>query len=92
MSKKKPRMSKRTYTKIAMTWILRVSLICILLSYVLAFMGREQIAEVLSSKIVEVVLGAFFIYCAKSYFETNAEEKIKLQREELGLNTDDTEM
>ena len=89
MAKKKPRTNKRTTTKTALKWILGVSLVCILMSYVLAFMGRDQIAESLSSEIVKVILGAFTIYCLKSFFETKEEEKIKLQRDELGL--DDTE-
>ena len=84
----KRRTNKRTFTKIAVKWILITSMVAIILSYVLAFMGREQIAETLSIEIVKVILGTILIYCLKSYFETKAEETVKLQREEMKLEDD----
>jgi len=45
------------------------SVIWVYLSYVLAFLGREQIAENLSEKIVIQIIGVTLIYCVKSLFE-----------------------
>lgn len=60
--------------------IMYVALIDLQLSYILAFMGREQIAETLSSDICNVVIGTILGYLAKSFFETREEERIKLER------------
>ena len=65
-----------TFTKIAVTVILGVSLVDLQLSYILAFMGREQIAETLSTTIVEIV-GVMLGYFLKSLFETFFEEREK---------------
>lgn len=45
------------------------SVIWVYLSYLLAFLGREQIAENLSEKIVIQIIGVTLIYCVKSLFE-----------------------
>ena len=66
-----------TFTKIAVTVILGVSLVDLQLSYILAFMGREQIAETLSTTIVEMVVGVMLGYFLKSLFETFFEEREK---------------
>ena len=66
-----------TFTKIAVTAILGVSLVDLQLSYILAFMGREQIAETLSTTIVEMVVGVMLGYFMKSLFETFFEEREK---------------
>lgn len=87
MAKKKK--SKRTFTKLAVKWILICSMIAMFLSYILAFMGRDQIAESLSIEVVKIVVGTVLIYCLKSYFETKEEEIIKFRREKLGLNNED---
>ena len=66
-----------TFTKIAVTVILGVSLVDLQLSYILAFMGREQIAEALSTTIVEMVVGVILGYFLNSLFETFFEEREK---------------
>lgn len=74
----------RTFTKRAVKAILFIALLDLQLSYLLAFLGREQIAENLSSDITKVVIGTILGYLAKSFFETREEEKVRLeeQREE----------
>lgn len=74
---KKYKMWLMTFTKIAVTVILGVSLVDLQLSYILAFMGREQIAETLSTTIVEMVVGVMLGYFLKSLFETFFEEREK---------------
>ena len=66
-----------TFTKIAVTAILGVSLVDLQLSYILAFMGKDQIAETLSATIVEMVVGVMLGYFLKALFETFFEEREK---------------
>ena len=74
---KKIRVWLTTFTKVAVTAILVTSLIDLQLSYILAFMGREQIAEQLSSRIVEMVIGVMLGYFLKALFETFFEKREK---------------
>lgn len=66
-----------TFTKISVTLILIVSLIDLQLSYILAFLGREQIAESLSSNIAITIIGVMLGYFLKSLFETFFEKREK---------------
>lgn len=74
----------RTFTKRAVKVILFMALLDLQLSYLLAFLGREQIAENLSSDITKVIIGTILGYLAKSFFETREEEKVRLQEQEWG--------
>lgn len=65
----------QTFTKKAVTIILIVSLVDLQLSYVLAFMGKEQIAESLSSEIATVIIGVMVGYFMKALFETFFEKR-----------------
>lgn len=78
-----------TFTKKWVSIILIFSCIWITLSYVLAFMGKEYIAESLSSTVAQVIIATMIPYLCKSYFETFAEERNKLKEKELELNTSD---
>ena len=72
-----------TFTKRAVTFILVVSLVDLQFSYVLAFMGKEQIAESLSSTIAEVIVGVMMGYFLKALFETFFEKReIRLNKKE----------
>lgn len=77
------RFDKRTFTKRAVRAILFIALFDLQLTYLLAFLGREQIAETLSGDICNVVIGTILGYLAKSFFETREEERVKLERGEL---------
>lgn len=76
------RFNKKTFTKKAVKAILVIALIDLQLTYILAFLGREQIAETLSGDICKVIIGTILGYLAKSFFETKEEEKNKLQKTE----------
>lgn len=65
----------KTFTKKAVTIILIISLIDLQLSYILAFMGKEQIAESLSSEIATVIVGVMVGYFMKALFETFFEKR-----------------
>ena len=61
------------------------------LSYALAFIGREQIAETLSITVVTEIIGVMAVYCTKSFLETKESEKIRLQEKELDLEESESE-
>lgn len=65
----------KTFTKKAVTIIMVVSLIDLQLSYILAFLGKEQIAESLSSEIATVIIGVMLGYFMKALFETFFEKR-----------------
>lgn len=62
-------MDKRTYTKNLVTWIVVNATIWIYMTYILAFIDKDQIAETLSGQIVTVILGTVFAYAIKALFE-----------------------
>lgn len=78
---RKKRMSKKTFTKVAVKWILIFAIIDLQLSYILAFLGRVEIAEELSSTVATAIIGVMLGYFMKSFFETREEEKNKLTQE-----------
>lgn len=65
----------QTFSKKAVAAILVVSMIDLQLSYILAFMGKEQIAESLSSEIASVIIGVMIGYFMKALFETFFEKR-----------------
>ncbi len=71
----------RTFTKRAVKAILFIALLDLQLSYLLAFLGREQIAENLSSDITKVIIGTILGYLAKAFFETKEAEKVRLEEQ-----------
>lgn len=72
-----------TFSKKAVAAILVLSLIDLQLSYVLAFMGKEQIAESLSSTIATTIIGVMIGYFFKALFETFFEEREKRLNREI---------
>lgn len=70
-----------TFTKKWVTRILWFGSIWISLSYVLAFMGRESIAEGLSQTVATVVIATIIGYLCKAFFETHSEENLKYKKE-----------
>lgn len=73
--------AKMTFTKRIMTFVLIISVIDMQLCYILAFIGKDNIAETLSVAIVTEIIGVTLGYFAKSFFETKEEEKNKLLKE-----------
>lgn len=80
-----------TFTKRAVAIILAVSLIDLQLSYVLAFLGREQIAETLSSTITETIVGVMLGYFLKALFETFFEKREERLNREFSSEECDSE-
>ena len=73
---------KNTFTKKWVNRLLWFGCICISMSYVLAFLGKEQIAESLSETVATVIIATIIPYFCKSFFETREEERLKYQREQ----------
>ena len=83
--KEKKKDTVNTFTKIWVNRCLKLSWVCIFLSFGLAYMGRVDIAETLACTIVVNILGVFTGYFAKSFFETKEEKKNELKEKEMQL-------
>ena len=59
------------------------------LSYLLAFLGRTEIAENLSMTVVTTIIGTVITYCIKSFKETKEEEKVAYPREKNGVEQEE---
>jgi hypothetical protein len=81
-----------TFTKAAVALILVVSLIDLQLSYLLAFLGRDQIAESLSSTIAETIVGVMTGYFLKALFETFLEKREERLNKTNDDDSDETEI
>lgn len=75
----KAKSSRRTtYTKNMMTRIITVALIDMQFPFLLAFLGRQEIAETMGGLLITEIIGVFLVYCTKSFFETKESEKTRL--------------
>ena len=74
-TKKKERQKLRTTSKTIVFVILAVCLVDLQHTYILAYLGREQIAEALSQDIVTTIIAVALGYFAKSFLETFAEKR-----------------
>lgn len=83
------RRKRNTYTKKLVKWILAISMIDLQLSYLLAFLGRVEIAENLSMTVVTTIIGTVITYCIKSFKETKEEEKVAYLREKNGVEQEE---
>ena len=81
--KKARRSSFGTFTKKWVSQLMYVAIFDIQLSYLLAFMGKEQIAETLSITVVTEIIGVMAVYFVKSFLETKEQEKIRIQEREM---------
>ncbi len=84
---KSKRSSFKTFTK---TWVSRLMYIAVFdiqLSYLLAFLGKEQIAETLSITVVTEIIGVMSVYFIKSFLETRESERIRVQEETMETYT-----
>lgn len=80
-----------TYTKSMMDRIVNVALVDMQFPFILAFLGKENIAETMGGLIVTEIVGVFVAYCLKSFFETNESEKVRLKEKEIESCTGATE-
>jgi len=77
---------KKTFSKKAVRWLLIIALFDLQLSYLLAFLGREQIAETLSITVVTEIIAVMLGYFMKSFKETKEEESVRLREEQREID------
>ena len=78
---------QKTFTKKWVSIIITIALIDMNIPFILAFMGREQIAETLAIAIVTEIIGVMGCYFAKSFFETRESERNRII--ETGINKEE---
>ncbi len=72
---------KTTFTKKWVNRLLWCGISWVYLSFVLAFMGRENIAEAISVTGITEIIAVSIGYFIKSVVETDKEEKMKYRRD-----------
>ena len=80
-----------TYTKRMMNGIVTAALIDMQFPFVLALLGRDQIAETMGGLIVTELIGVFLVYCMKSFFETRESEKNRILEKQMELESSESE-
>lgn len=60
-----------------------VTLIDLQFPFVLAYLGKDSIAETLGGLLVTEIIGVFLTYCLKSFFETREEKKNELEEKKI---------
>lgn len=60
-------------------------------SYLLAYLGREQIAETLSQVAITEIIGVVLVYCVKSLFENLSKNNVWPDRVEMTDECEDEE-
>lgn len=73
----------RQYTKKWVDIILTVSLIDVQFCFVLAFLGKDQIAETLGIAIITEIVAIGLGYMLKAFFETSAQKKNEIEMERI---------
>lgn len=80
-----------TFTKLWVSILLIVAMIDLQLSYFLAYLGREEIAETLSVAVVTEIIGVSAIYMIRAHFDTKSEEHLKFEKDKLAISIEDKE-
>ena len=80
---KKSKINVQSFTKKWTNRLLWFGCLWITWSYVLASLGKLDIAESLSSTVVNVVIGVAVTYMIRAFFDTFAEKKQELKEKEL---------
>lgn len=73
----------QTFTKLWVTLLLIIAVVDLQLSYILAFIGRETIAESLSIAVVTEIIGVVCVYMVRAFFDTVSEKKHELEVEKF---------
>ena len=71
------RKKKRKETSKRIVWVCLINgFLWVWCSYLLAYLGREQIAETLSQVAITEIIGVVLVYCVKSLFENLSKNNI----------------
>lgn len=93
MGKLKKKFSMFNYTKKWTSVILIFCLIWISASYILAVLGRNEIAETLGGAVIDLTKAIFCTYIVRAFFDTYCEKNycLKMYRECQGKKSDNIE-
>lgn len=86
MARRRKRKTKIQTMKIIVFFILINAEIDLQLSYFLAYLGRENIAEALSKALIVEVIGVVLVYAIKSYSETKQEKNNQIEAAVKGIS------
>ncbi|MEA5083308.1 MAG: hypothetical protein VB018_04045 [Lachnospiraceae bacterium] len=86
MARRRKRKTKIQTMKIIVFFILINAEIDLQLSYFLAYLGRENIAEALSKTLIVEVIGVVLVYAIKSYSETKQEKNNQIEAAVKGIS------
>lgn len=79
---------KKTTTK-RLVWLCLINGVAwVWMSYILAYLGRADIAESLSKVAITEIIGVVLIYCLKSLFENISQHKAWPDKPGEEINTD----
>lgn len=81
---------RKTFTKVAVTWLLILGVINGTIPYVLSFFGKEPVDVIGAAWITEIV-AVILGYLCKAYFETKQEKKQALEDWQAGKDGDNSE-
>lgn len=76
----------KTMTKKWVNRLLWFSCLWITLSYILAFMNKEQVATDLSIQVVTIIIGTFIPYVIRGFFDTYCMKKQEYKNKLLELD------
>lgn len=74
---------KTEFSKLIVGWLLLNGTIWTYLSYYLAYLGKEEIAESLSKAVVVEILGVFAAYACKALLENLSKNNVWPDRRQL---------
>lgn len=74
-----------TFTKLWVSLLMMNAIIDMNLSYVLAFLGRDQIAETLSIAVVTEIIGVMAVYLIRAFLDTHFEAKDAIEHKKLDV-------
>ena len=84
--KKKNKKTLNTFTKKWVSRLMTASIVWISFSYILAFLGKIDVAEELSKTVVTGIIFVMLPYFAKSLFETKWEKEMEYKKDILSTD------
>lgn len=74
-----------TFTKFWVSLLMINAVVDMNLSYILAFLGREQIAETLSIAVVTEIIGVMAVYLVRAFLDSHFEAKDVIEHKKLDV-------
>ena len=74
---------RKSFSKIMVLFLMAIAVLDMQLSYLLAFLGKDDIAETLSVALATEIVGVMLGYFAKAYFETKSKKINDLEKHKV---------